>query len=141
MVMQGEPMDDCRCSDCGAGRGDPTAVYEEFIAAVLRRDVDGALARMTNAYAGGLRAWRDESGFQAFFELWCDNYPRYVAIVDCVVDGDKAIIQIRSDSDNAPVYARVTLMRDHDVWRVSSERCADGRTRMPTRRVRRWSGT
>ena len=116
-------------------------MYEEFIAAVLRRDVDGALARMTNAYAGGLRAWRDESGFQAFFELWCDNYPRYVAIVDCVVDGDKAIIQIRSDSDNAPVYARVTLMRDHDVWRVSSERCADGRTRMPTRRVRRWSGT
>jgi hypothetical protein len=130
-------MDDCRHLDCGLDSGDPKSVYQEFIAALLRRDVDGALARMTNGYGSGLRAWRDKSGFQAFFEQWCDSYPRYVDTVGCVVDGDRATIQIRTGSHDAPVYARVILMRDEDVWRVSSERCADGRTRMPTRRVRR----
>jgi len=117
---------------------DPGSVYEGYVAAVNSRDVDGVLSRMSEGYGRGLRAWRSEPKFTAYFDLWCGNYLRHVRIVSCVFEGDKAILETVGEIDGLAMPGRVALMRSGNVWQVSSERCSDGRTRMPAGTVRRW---
>ena len=113
------------------------AAYGEFIAAVARRDAEAVLARMSDDYGRNLRLHRHSRSFPTFFELWCENYPRHLEVSACFVDGDSAILETQVEHAGVALAGRVTLEYEDDAWRVGSERCADGRTRIPTGRASR----
>jgi hypothetical protein len=115
----------------------PAAAYEEFVAAVARRDAAAVLARMSEDYGRNLRLSRRSASFTMFFELWCENYPQHIEVCACFVDGDSAILETQAELDGAPVAGRVIMEYGGDAWHVSSERCADGRSRIPTGRSSR----
>lgn len=113
---------------------EPAAAYAEFVAAVARRDVEAVLARMSDDYGKSLRLNRHSRSFATFFKLWCENYPQHVEVSACCVDGDSAILEIQVEHAGAALAGHVTLELEGHAWRVGSERCADGRTRIPTGR-------
>jgi hypothetical protein len=111
---------------------EPAVAYEEFVAAVARRDAQAVLARMSDDYGKSLRLNRHSRSFATFFQLWCEDYPRHVEVAACFVDGDSAILETRVEHAGAALAGCVILELQDDAWRVGSERCADGRTRIPT---------
>lgn len=115
---------------------EPVAAYQEFVRAVGRCDADIVLARICGSYGRGLRRWHNRPSFRKFFELWCENYPRHLEVTACFVDDDTAILETQAETEGGlPLLGRVTLVHCGDAWRVSSERCADGRTRIPAARL------
>ena len=118
-----------------AGGHDAVDAYEEFVAALARRDVDAVLGRLSENYGRGLRKSCGKMRFNALFELWCETYPRHLCVAACFVDGDTATMETQVEVDGAPLPGRVTLVHDGATWRVDSERCADGRTRIPVTRL------
>lgn len=111
---------------------EPAAAYEDFVAAVARRDAQAVLARMSDDYGKNLRLNSRSRSFATFFQLWCEDYPQHVEVSACFVDGDSAILETQVEHDGAALAGRVTLELEGDAWKVGSERCADGRTRIPT---------
>jgi hypothetical protein len=114
---------------------DPVAAYEHFAAAVVRRDVSAVLASLSDSYGRALRKSLSKKRFGALFELWCDTYPQYLGVAACYVDGDTATMEAQVQVDGVPLPGRVTLVHDGSNWRVDSESCADGRTRIPVSRL------
>ncbi len=114
---------------------EPVAVYAEFLAAIERRDVDAVLAALSDDYGRGLRKSRAKARFNVLFELWCDTYPRHQGVTACFIDGDTATMEAQVEVEGASLPGRVTLVHDGATWRVGSERCADGRTRIPVSRL------
>jgi hypothetical protein len=114
---------------------DPTLAYEDLTAAIARRDVDDVLARLSTGYGRHLRASREKRRFGALFELWCETFPRLREVIACFIDGDCAILETHVDCDGVCKEGRVYLVHDGDRWRIDSERCTDGRTRIPLARL------
>jgi hypothetical protein len=109
----------------------PVIAYELFVAATGRRDVEAVLAGLSERYGAGLRNSRAKTRFSAVFELWCGTYPRHVSIAACFIDGDTATMEAQYEIDGTSLPGRVTMVHDGSTWRVDSESCADGRTRIP----------
>ena|SRR5450432_1630615 len=114
----------------------PAQAYAAFLAAVARRDANAVLARMSEDYSRKLRGYRSRPDFARFFELWCENFPRHSEVVACFIDGDTATMETTSEDDGGSLAAgRVVMVLNDGRWRVASERCDNGRTRIPTGRL------
>jgi hypothetical protein len=110
---------------------DPVEDYAAFVAAVARRDSDGVLDGLCVQSGAGLRRYRERPRFAQIFDLWCQYFPEHLETIACYVDGDTAILETNHRSDAGIVTGRVTMVHERGAWRVSSERCAGGRTRIP----------
>lgn len=121
-------MHDERCNE-------PARTYAQLAAAIAQRDVEGVLVGLSPAYGRHLRAARAKRRFPALFELWCETFPRLIDVIACFVDGDSATLETLVECDGGAECGRVILVHDGAGWRIDSERCANGRTRIPLGRL------
>ncbi len=114
-------------------RDDPARAYLQYAAAIEHRDVESVLGRLSVDYGRHLRA-AHRKGFPALFELWCETFPRLLAVVACFVDGDCATVEMLLKSDGKVETGHAVLLLQGARWCVDFECRANGSTRIPAGR-------
>ena len=113
---------------------DPGHAYLQYAAAIEQRDVEGVLGKLSDGYGRHLKAAHQKGRFPALFELWCETFPRLVAIVAYFVDGDCATVELRLKCDGQFETGYAVLVQHGSKWCVDFECRANGRMRIPSAR-------